>query len=54
MRLNYLVGCLPGWERKVKKKGTTLKETAVKLGYVTLKEFNERVVPGIWWEIEVK
>ncbi len=54
MRLNYSVVCLPGWERTVKKEGTTLKEIAVKPGHVTLEEFNERVVPGVWWKIEVK
>ena len=35
--------------KKAHKEGTTLKEAALALGYVTGEQFDEWVKPGIWW-----
>ena len=46
--LNTKIGYYKAAEiaQKAHKEGTTLKEMAVKLGYVTPKEFDEWVIPG--------
>ena len=46
--LNTKIGYYKAAEiaQKAHKKGTTLKEMAVKLGYVTPEEFDKWVVPG--------
>ncbi|MCK7559090.1 hypothetical protein MKQ70_30595 [Chitinophaga sedimenti] len=46
--LNTKIGYYKAAEiaQKAHKEGTTLKEMAVKLGYVTAEEFDQVVVPG--------
>jgi fumarate hydratase class II len=50
--LNTKIGYYKAAEiaQKAHKEGLTLKEMAIKLGYLTPEQFDEWVVPETWWE----